>query len=304
MMGKKMVIILNPASGQKQGKRYLADFISTFEDKDYECLTYVTRARGEATEIAARYAERADMVVAIGGDGTLNEVISGMALADEPCPVGYIPAGSTNDLGTSLGLSRNLLQCAHDVVEGEAHWLDIGRFGGRYFTYVASFGAFTRASYSAPQNVKNLLGHVAYLLEGVKDLWSIRAEHLRIETDAGVFEDNYIFGAISNTTSVGGVLTLDQSLVSLNDGRFELLLIREPKNLIELNQIIAAITTQKYDCSMLTFHSIQSATILCSNDQMPWTLDGEFQPGAAQIRVENLHRKIRVMTPQLSDTAD
>lgn len=303
-MAKQMVIILNPASGQKQGKRYLADFISTFEENNYACLTYVTRARGEATEIAARHAAQADMVVAIGGDGTLNEVISGMAVLDAPCPVGYIPAGSTNDLGTSLGLSRNLLQCARDIMSGEPHWLDIGSFAGRYFTYVASFGAFTRASYSAPQNVKNLLGHVAYLLEGIKDLWSIRAEHLRFETDAGVFEDNYIFGAISNTTSVGGVLTLDQSLVSLNDGRFELLLIREPKNIIELNQIISAITSQKYDCDMLTFQSIRSATILCSNEQMPWTLDGEFQPGAARIEVENLHQKIRIMTPQLPGAAD
>lgn len=295
-MARRLVLILNPSAGMKQGKRYLADFIAIFEEYEYECLTFVTRARGDATRLAVQYGDQADLMVAVGGDGTLNEVISGLIAGEHNCPVGYIPAGSTNDLGTSLGLSRNLLQAARDIVEGKPRGLDVGRFHERYFTYVASFGVFTRASYAAPQNLKNLLGHVAYLLEGVKDLLNIRAEHLRFETDAGVFEDDYLFGAISNTTSVAGVLTLNQSLVSLDDGRFELLLIRMPRTVFELNQIITAITTQRYDCDMIEFRSVRTARIICSAE-MPWTLDGEYQHGLAELTVDNLHRRVQIVLP-------
>lgn len=295
-MAKKLVLILNPSAGLKQGKRYLSDMISLFEEYDYECLTFVTHARSEATQIAARHVGDAALVVAVGGDGTFNEVIAGLLEAGSSCPIGYIPAGSTNDLGSSLGLSHNLLQCARDIMEGQPRGLDIGSFSGRFFTYIASFGAFTRASYAAPQNLKNLLGHLAYLLEGMKDLWSIKAEHVRFETDAGVFEDDFLFGAISNTTSVGGVLTLSETLVQLDDGLFELLLIRMPKNVAELNQIIGALTTQKYDCDMIILRSIRSARILASAE-MAWTLDGEFQPGAEEIQVENLRRRVQLMRP-------
>ena len=295
-MSKKLVLILNPTAGQKQGKRFLADIITAFEEDDYACLVCVTRQRGEATGIAIRYAEEADLIVAIGGDGTLNEVISGLIQCGVPCPIGYIPAGSTNDLGNSLGLSRNLLQAADGIIHGRIRGLDIGCFNGRYFTYTASFGAFTRASYSAPQNLKNLLGHLAYLLEGVKDLLNIRPEHLRIETDDGVFEGDYLFGTISNSTSLGGVLSLDESLVQLDDGLFELLLISMPANLVELNQIISALTTQKYDCDMISFRSVRRARILCSAE-MPWTLDGEYQAGVEEVLVENLHRRIQIVLP-------
>lgn len=295
-MSKSLVLILNPSAGLKQGKRYLADFIALFEEYDYECLTFVTRSRGDATQIAERHAANADLLVAVGGDGTLNEVIAGLIRSGCDCPIGYIPAGSTNDLGASLGLSRNLLQSARDIMEGQPRRLDIGSFGGRNFTYTASFGAFTRASYSAPQNLKNLLGHLAYLLEGMKDLLSIKAEHLRFETDAGVFEDDFIFGAITNSTSLGGVLTLDQSLVQLDDGQFELILVRMPKTVAELNQIITALTTQKYDCDMMVFRPIRTARIICT-EAIPWTLDGEYQPGAYDILVENLHRRIRIVLP-------
>lgn len=296
-MTKKLVLILNPAAGLKQGKRYLADLITIFEEYDYECLTFVTRARGEATESAARHCGTADLIVAIGGDGTFNEVIQGLIAVDGHCPIGYIPAGSTNDLGSSLGLNRNLLQCAREIMEGEVRGLDIGSFGGRCFSYIASFGLFTKASYTASQSLKNQLGHMAYLLEGMKDLLSIRAEHLRFELDGEQIEDDFIFGAVSNSTSLGGVLTLDQSLVSLDDGLFELLLIRMPKTIAELNQIITALTMQKYDNPMMVFRSIHSVKV-CGDPDMPWTLDGEYQPGAAETKVENLHRRVQILLPK------
>ncbi len=296
-MAKKLVLILNPAAGLKQGKRYLADLITIFEEYEYECLTIVTRARGEATQAAARHCSDADLIVAVGGDGTFNEVVQGLVTSGGDCPIGYIPAGSTNDLGNSLGLTRSLLPCAREIMAGEIRGLDVGNFGGRCFSYIASFGLFTKASYTASQNLKNLLGHVAYVLEGMKDLLSIRAEHLCFELDGERIEDDFIFGAVSNSTSLGGVLTLNQSLVSLDDGLFELLLIRMPRTVAELNQIITALTIQKYDNPMMVFRSISSARVY-GDPTMPWTLDGEYQPGTAEVVVENLHRRINILLPR------
>ncbi len=295
-MEKKLVLILNPAAGMKQGKRYLADLIMIFQEYGYECLTMLTRGRGDATQIAIRHGGDADLIVAVGGDGTFNEVVQGLVSAGHQCPVGYIPAGSTNDLGNSLGLNRNLAICAHEIMEGNVHGLDVGSFGGRCFSYIASFGLFTRASYTASQNLKNLLGHVAYVLEGMKDLLSVHAEHLRFEVEGETIEDNFIFGAVSNSTSVGGVLTLDQSLVSLDDGLFELLLIRMPKTIPELNQIIAALTLQKYDNPMMVFRSVSKVHVT-GDPNMAWTLDGEYQPGCAETDIENLHRRVSVLLP-------
>ena len=173
-------------------------------------------------------------------------------------PIGYIPAGSTNDFASSMHLSRNLLQAAHDIVEGEPRTLDLGSFNGRCFSYVASFGAFTRASYATSQSVKNALGHLAYVLGGIKELPSIRSRHVRFLLDhETVLEDDYIFGAISNSTSVAGILTLSPEIVDMNDGVFELLLVRKPQSLMELSDCVLALTTQDYHTPMLTLHERQ-----------------------------------------------
>ena len=170
----------------------------------------------------------------------------------------------------------------------------MGRFGNRYFSYVASFGAFTKASYSTPQNVKNVLGHVAYILEGAKELFQIPKEHVAFETDSGSFEGDYLFGAVSNSTSVGGILTLDPSVVDMRDGKFELMLVRPPKNAGELVGCIQALTSQRYDTPMLTFRTA-SRLVITASPEMPWTLDGEKEEGHRQVTVENLHRAIRLI---------
>ncbi len=187
-----------------------------------------------------------------------------------------------------------MVKAAEDILTGTPHTYDVGQFGDRYFTYVASFGAFTRVSYSTPQNVKNALGHLAYILEGIKDLPSIRPRHVRFDCDNETFEGDYIFGAISNSTSVGGILTLDPDAVDMNDGLFELLLIRNPKNAIELSDCIRALGDQTYDSPLLTFHSTAHLTVIADPD-MDWTLDGEKEEGHARVEVQNLHNAIRLI---------
>ena len=293
---KKLLILMNPCSGKKRANRVLSDIIGIFNRGGFDVTVHITAARGDATDVARARAAEFDVVVCIGGDGTFNEVISGICASGASTPIGYLPAGSTNDFASSLMIPKDLRQAAQRIVTGTPRRLDVGRFNDRYFSYIASFGAFTRASYATPQSMKNAMGHLAYLLAGVKEVGSIRSTHLRFTTAEGaVYEDDYIFGAVSNSTSVAGVLTLASELVNMNDGVFELLLVRKPENLLELNDCVLALTTQDYHTPMLTFTSARSVEIEAPED-MDWTLDGEREPGSAHCRAENLHDAIRIVT--------
>jgi diacylglycerol kinase family enzyme len=194
-----------------------------------------------------------------------------------------------------MKLSSNPLKAAQDIIEGSAFSYDVGKFGSRYFSYVASFGAFTQTSYTTPQGIKNILGHTAYVLSGISELSQIRKEHVRMEIDGEIVEDDFVFGAISNSTSVGGILTLDPSLVDMGDGLFEILLVRAPRNLLEITECLQALQTQDYNnCAMVTFRSARKVRILASSD-MPWTLDGEREEGHLEVIAENIHHAIQLV---------
>ena len=292
---KKLLLIMNPCSGKKRANPHLAEIIALFNRADHEVTVHMTAEHGDATNVVSQRGSAYDLIVCIGGDGTFNEVITGLDPLEHRPPIGYIPAGSTNDFAGSLHLSKDLLAAAQAIIDGTPHPLDHGKFNGRCFSYIASFGAFTRASYATPQNLKNLLGHTAYLLESVKELASIRSHRVRFTTaDGGVYEDDYIFGAISNSTSVAGVLTLDPRIVDMNDGLLELLLVRKPRNLLELSDCIKALSTQDYHSPMLTFLSTPSVEIEAPED-MDWTLDGEFQKGSSHCSVINCHSAINLI---------
>lgn len=291
---KKLLFIMNPFSGQKKANKFLPEILRLFSQAEYEVQTFMTTGVGSATEAAARWGGEKDLVVCCGGDGTLNETVSGLLKAGADVPVGYIPSGTTNDFASSLGLNHNPLQAAKDILEGQPVTYDAGRFSDRYFTYVASFGAFTRSSYIVPQNVKNALGHTAYVLGGISELSQIRNEHVRMELDGEVVEDDFLFGAICNSTSIGGILTMDPSRVDMGDGLFEVLLVRAPRNLEEMAECISAVRNQKYDCAMITFRSAKTISIT-ADPEMPWTLDGEKADGQEHILVENLHHAIRLV---------
>lgn len=297
---KKMLFIMNPFAGVKRANRHLADILLTFTQAGYEVITHMTLGRGDATVVAREKGKDVDLVVCCGGDGTLNETITGLLSAGADTPIGYIPAGSTNDFAASLKIPTNILKAAQAIVEGEPVSYDVGRFGDRYFSYVASFGAFTRSSYATPQNVKNALGHTAYVLSGITELSQIRNEHVKMEIDGQTVEGDFLFGAICNSTSVGGILTLDPKQVDMGDGLFEILLVRAPENLGEIHECIQALQSQKYNCAMLTFRSAQKVRIF-ADPEMPWTLDGEKEDGHEMVEVENLHHAIRLMQKKDED---
>ena len=291
---KRMLFIMNSFAGQRKANRHLADMLTVFNRGDYEVLVHMTAGSGDAARIAEKKAGSVDLIVCCGGDGTFNETITGILRSGVDVPVGYIPAGSTNDFAASLRLPMDPVQAAQEIVEGAPVAYDMGSFNDRYFSYVASFGAFTRVSYATPQNVKNSLGHTAYLLGGIQEISQIRNEHVRMEIDGEIVEDDFLFGAICNSTSVGGILTLDPKKVDMGDGQFEILLVRMPRNLTEVSECIQAVQNQEYNCAMITFRSAREVKIW-TDPEMPWTLDGEKAEGQEEIHVKNLHLAIRLM---------
>ena len=291
---KKMLFVMNPYSGTRRANKYLTDIVALFNGAGYEVTIHMTAGQGDATRVVEERCADKDLIVCCGGDGTFNETITGLLRAGKKIPVGYIPAGSTNDFAASLKLSPNIMQAAQDIVDGEPVACDMGKFGERYFSYVASFGAFTRATYTTPQSIKNMLGHTAYLLEGINELSQIRNEHVRLEIDGEVVEDDFLFGAISNSTSLGGILKLNPELVDMSDGQMEILLVRAPQNLTELAECLQALQAQKYNCAMITFQSAKKIRIY-ANPFMNWTLDGEREEGHEQVDVENIHHAIHIM---------
>ena len=292
---KRLLLIMNPMAGTKKANPHLPEILTIFRQAGYESLVFMTLRQGDGTNLTAQYAAAVDLIVAIGGDGTFNEVISGVCKARARVPIGYIPAGSTNDFAASLHLSKDVLQAARNIMEGRPRTFDVGRFQDRYFTYVASFGAFTRTSYATAQSIKNILGHMAYLLEGIKELSALRRCHVTTTLDRTTrVEGDYIFGAISNSTSVGGILTLKPEVVDMNDGHFEMMYIKYPDNMGQLAEIIRAVTAQDYNSPMISFHPTSFVTIE-TDPGIDWTLDGEFAKGDSVIEIENMHSAIQIM---------
>lgn len=291
---KKMLFVINPKAGTKKGQKFLADILSEFCQAGYTVITHITAGPGDAIQAIERYAAEVGMIVCCGGDGTFNEAVNGLMHCGTDIPIGYIPAGSTNDFAASLKLPTQPVEAARAILAGRPVGYDIGRFEDRYFSYVASFGAFTRASYSTPQSVKNALGHMAYLLEGIQELSQIRPIHIRMELDDETIEDDFLFGAVSNSTSVGGILTLDPNQVDMQDGKFEVLLVRAPKKMSEIPECIQALSTQKYNCQMITFRSTSHVRV-SSADNMVWTLDGERAEAGCIVDIHNHQQAIRLL---------
>ncbi len=293
-MGKKLLFIYNPRAGKAQIKSKLADILDIFAEAEYEITVVPTRKRDDARLATAGRSKKYDLVVCSGGDGTLDEVVTGMMQSGFRTPIGYIPAGSTNDFGGSLGLPKNMVQAAQTIVSGRNFPCDVGSFNTDTFVYIAAFGLFTDVSYETEQEVKNVLGHMAYLLEGMKRLSAIRSFPMKVSYDDQVIEDDFIFGMITNSTSVGGFKNITGKNVKLDDGVFEVTLIRRPKNPIELNNIMISLVNRDIDMgAMYCFRT--DRVVLESKEPVAWTLDGENGGNHERVEIRNLHQAIEIM---------
>ena len=291
---KKLLFIVNPRSGRTKSRAPLFDAVARFSQAGYLVYVHMTDGPGDATRVARELGEQFDLVVCSGGDGTLNETISGLMQLSRRPWVGYLPNGSTNDFAASLHIPSQTENATEAIVRGDPFPLDIGTHNGRPFAYVASFGAFTRSSYSAPQATKNALGHFAYILEGLGDLDSLRPYHCRVVADGEIFEGDFIFGAVCNSTSLGGLVKLNPDRVKMDDGKFELLLLRTPKTALDLQNLIVAITSMEYDYPGVIFRHVKSVTV-DTQDDIPWSLDGEYAPSEPHVEIRNIPGAIDLM---------
>ena len=291
---KKLLFIVNPRAGKTKSTAPLFDAVAAFSRAGYLVRVFVTEAGGQARDIAAKWGGQYDLVVCAGGDGTLNETISGLMQLEQRPPLGYLPNGSTNDFAASLHLHTTVETAARAVAGGVPYSLDIGRHNDRYFAYVASFGAFTRSSYSASQAAKNALGHFAYILEGLGDLDSLRRYRCAIDADGEHFEGDFIFGAVCNSTSLGGLVKLDPKHVAMDDGTFELLLLRMPKTALDLQNLITAMTRMQYDYPGVIFRHVKNV-VLTTDENISWSLDGEYAASAPRVEIQCLPGAIELV---------
>ena len=291
---KKALVIINPHAGRMKLLHSLPEIDAILYNGGYESDIYFTKSRGDATDKVVRSGSEYSLIVCGGGDGTYNEVISGVLALPEPVCVGYIPAGTTNDFASTLELPTTHKAAAQKIILGEPTQLDVGKFGDRFFSYIASFGAFTSSSYNANQKMKNTLGHLAYILEGIKDLSSLKPYRLKVETDDEFIEDDFIFGAVCNSTSIAGLIKLDEKLVDLSDGLFEVVLVKMPRQIIDLTKIIIAITNGDWNDSHIKLAHSHSVKIITPG-KLDWSLDGEHAISEGEISIENVHGAISLM---------
>lgn len=297
-MEQRVLLMVNPMAGRQKIRNELLYVVDTLTKAGYETIIYTTQGKDSTRDLLAEKDSQFDRVICCGGDGTFNEILSATMHWDKRPILGYIPAGTTNDFAAGLKLPSDIREAAVNIVRGTPHTVDAGLFNTSYFSYVASFGAFTETSYSTPQNFKNALGHLAYILEGIKEIPAFTSYTVCVEADGQIYKDSYIFGAVSNARSVGGILKISDSLVDLNDGVFEVMMIKMPKTLMDLSAIVTSLTSLnplKYDPSMFLFLQTKELKITFEQE-MVWSLDGERVSGGKEARIACIKDAFKILT--------
>ena len=296
-MLKKALFIVNPHAGKGQIKYHLLSIVDILVKAGYTVTVYTTQCQGDAIRVVRERERDYELVVCSGGDGTLDEIVTGMIQSGFRTKIGYIPAGSTNDFANSLKLPSTMNKAAKIIAAGHPFACDIGIFNHDVFVYVAAFGIFTEVSYETPQEMKNMLGHTAYLLEGMKQIQNIKSYHMKVTYDDNVIEGEFIYGMITNSYSIGGIRNITGKDVALNDGLFEVTLIKRPNSLIELNKTLAALVSDKIDAECM--YSFKTAFLKIESDQeVAWTLDGEFGGKHKNVELTNKQEAVDIIVQE------
>lgn len=293
---KKAMVVVNPCAGRRKLSPQLLDIADLLSKGGIETTIYTTSASGDATEFVKNFSHKFDIVVCRGGDGTFNEVVNGMMVLEKKLPIGYIPSGTTNDLASSLNIPKNTKKAIDVVINGKPVGNDVGHFNDdSYFSYSASFGAFTQSSYATPQRLKNSFGHLAYVYVGIKSIGQIGP--IRVKVKCEHFEDDwdeYIFGTVANSLSLGKIVKFDKKIVDLSDGKFEVMLVKKPDNAQALKGILTSVAKKDYDERYVKF--FQSSEIEFEfEEDIPWTIDGEFGGAGKLVKIQNLQNAINIL---------
>jgi len=296
MSVQNVLLIVNPVSGRQKARTLIYSIVNFLSQNNCKTTVFTTICPGNATDLVRKYAPECDRIICCGGDGTLNEVFSGLAIMSKVIPVGYIPTGTTNDLAHALGLASNIKQAMHLALFGTARYLDLGTFNNdRYFSYVASFGAFSKVAYDTPQWLKNRLGRASYFFYGISEIADIRSYRVKIVADGLEIDDEFVYGSVSNSTVIGGLVKLPEYSISLDDGKFEVLLIKKPKGPIDLHHIVQGLINQEYNEDAVLFFAASRISFSFEGD-VPWTVDGEYAGETNVVNIGNMHKKASILT--------
>lgn len=296
MAEKKMLFIYNPHAGKEGIRSRLLDIIDIFTKADYEVTVHPTQKQGDGIDATLKKAHKYDILACCGGDGTLDEVVTGMMMREYKIPIGYVPAGTTNDFAKSLGIPSNMIKAAENIVAGKTYACDIGSFNDDTFVYIAAFGIFTDVSYETNQNIKNVLGHLAYVLEGAKRINSYPSYHMKITANHKVVEEDFLFGMVSNSRSAGGFKNITGKNVDLADGVFEVTLIKKPQNVIELNKIMTSLVSGNVDSECMYCFKTEQIKFE-SSEKVAWTLDGEYGGAHKKVMIKNENKALEIIVP-------
>ncbi len=294
--GKRVMLLVNPQAGRRLGEKNTPKIVNMFAKRGFNPTVFRTSQKGDELRIIKESARSFDMVVCVGGDGTLNGVLNGILSEGVDIPLGYIPTGSTNDFARSLNLPSKPKAAVDNIVDGESRRIDAGKFDDTYFSYVASFGLFTRTSYTTPQKLKNIFGHSSYVIQGAKELTQLRTEHLSVEANGQKFEGSYVFGAISNSKSIGGIMKYSDSMVDLSDGKLEMMLIRKPDEAGDWVELLHCLNHQQYDNKYIDFCHAESFRLKAVEGNLDWSLDGEYHASAGEFNICCEREKINLIT--------
>lgn len=295
MKTNRILLLYNPKAGKGLFLQSLPSVIDLFTKAGFAVEVYPTQASGDAVRKIMNLEDDYYMIVPAGGDGTLDEVVTGLLKSGKDIPLGYIPVGSTNDYASSLGLPTNVLEATGNILTGVPRGVDAGIVNGDHmFIYVAAFGAFTDVAYKTNQDMKNALGHVAYLIEGARRLGDLKSYMMRVTTEDSVFQQDYIFGMITNSTSVGGIKHITGRDVELDDGLFEVTLVHNPKNILEMQEIVGSLLTGNHDTDLIDFFHADKLEISAMHE-IPWTFDGEYGGAFSTVRIENKKQSVRII---------
>ena len=290
---KKLMLLINPVAGRGGFRSNLGDVLEVFSNAGYLTTVYMTEYVGHATEIAATEAVHYDLLVCMGGDGTLSEVVSGVMRMDDAVPIGYIPMGTANDVASTLSLPKQPVKAAQKIVEGSPMPFDVGEFDNAgYFTYIAAFGAFTEVSYATSQQIKHTIGHLAYVLEGMRHIPSLSPMNAKIIYDDGIIDDEFIFGAVTNSTSIAGLIKLDEGIVELGDGLFEMILVRNPRGFMDINILISDVLSRNFQSAYVSVLHTKAVRFVFDRE-VTWTRDGENGGGYRDIELINHHAAVK-----------
>ncbi len=292
-MPQRLLFVVNPNSGKGEMRHHIVDCVDAFVRAEFEVTLYTTQKSGDATRIVIERGAEFDRIVCSGGDGTLNETVAGLMALNEKPALGYIPSGTTNDFASSLKIPKNPIDATNLIIDGKPYHVDVGQFNDRYFTYVAGFGAFTEVSYSTPQVSKNTLGRLAYILEGIKSLHTLRPYSVTVKTDEQIISDKFIFGMVTNATTVGGFKGIIANDVGLDDGLFEIFLAKAPTNPIELQMTINELLVSPDTNKFITRFKAQRVEFI-SDEEIPWTLDGEFGGAPKNVEIINHQKALNI----------